>query len=103
MSSSRYTSPLLAIFLTTSLLAISTFGQVTDGNLIGTVYDTSGKVIPDASIGAKNTATGVTAEAKSDQSGAYRFNNLPVGNYSVTFSSAGFTTTQLKDLSVELN
>lgn len=103
MSSSRYSSPLLLILLMASLLAISSFGQVTDGNLVGTVYDTSGKVVPDASVAAKNTATGVTAETKSEPSGAYRFNNLPVGSYSVTVSSAGFASTQIKDISVELN
>ena len=93
----------VAILLTAALLAVCSFGQVTDGNLVGTIYDASGKVIPDASVGAKNTATGVTAETKSDQSGAYRFNNLPVGSYSVTVSSAGFASSQIKDLSVELN
>jgi Carboxypeptidase regulatory-like domain len=92
-----------AIFLTAGLLAVSSFGQVTDGNLVGTVYDTSGKVIPDASVGATNTAAGVTAETRSDQSGVYRFNNLPVGSYSVTVSSAGFASMRIKDLSVELN
>ena len=85
------------------LFAACSFGQVADGNLVGTVYDTSGKVVPDASVGAKNTATGVLAETKSDQSGAYRFNNLPVGSYSVTVSSAGFASRELKDLSVDLN
>jgi len=85
------------------MLAVSSFGQVTDGNLVGTVYDTSGKVIANATVGALNTATGVLAEAKSDPSGAYRFNNLPVGSYSVTVSSAGFASTQIKDLLVELN
>ena len=74
-----------------------------DGNLVGTVYDASGKTIPEASIAAKNTATGVVAETKSDQSGAYRFNNLPVGSYSVTVISQGFASTQINDLSVELN
>ncbi len=92
-----------AILLTAGLSAVNGFGQVTDGNLVGTVYDASGKVIPDASVGATNTATGVTAETKSDQSGAYRFNNLPVGSYSVAVSAAGFAGTQIKDLSVELS
>jgi hypothetical protein len=92
-----------AILFLTVLLAVSAFGQVSDGNLVGTVYDSSGKVIPNASVGAKNDATGVLAETKSDQSGAYRFNNLPVGSYSVTVASAGFASTQIKDLSVELN
>ena len=93
----------VAILLMAALVAVCSFGQVTDGNLVGTIYDASGKVIPDASVGAKNTATGVTAETKSDQSGAYRFNNLPVGSYSVTVSSAGFASAQINDLSVELN
>ena len=100
MSSSRRTSPLFLSLLISALLAMNSFGQVTDGNLVGTVYDASGKVIPDAAVGAKNTSTGVIAETKSDQSGAYRFNNLPVGSYSVTVSSAGFGSTQIKDLIV---
>ena len=92
-----------AVLLTAVLFAAFSFGQVADGNLVGTVYDTSGKVVPDASVGARNTATGVLAETKSDQSGAYRFNNLPVGTYSVTVSSPGFASRELKDLTVELN
>lgn len=92
-----------AVLLMAALFAPCSFGQVSDGNLVGTVYDTSGKVVPDASVGARNTATGVLAETKSDQSGAYRFNNLPVGTYSVTVSSAGFASRELKDLSVDLN
>src|ERR1700676_1190849 len=103
MSSFRYNSPLLLILLTTGMAAVSSFGQVTDGNLVGTVYDASGRVVPDAGVQAKNTATGITAETKSDQGGAYRFNNLQVGSYSVTVSAAGFASTQMKDLSVELN
>ncbi len=103
MSSSRNAPLLLLVLLAASFLAISSFGQVTDGNLVGTIYDVSGKVVADAGVSARNTATGVLAETKSDQSGAYRFNNLPVGSYSVTVSSAGFKSSQLNDLSVELN
>jgi hypothetical protein len=85
------------------LLALSSFGQVADGNLVGTVYDATGKVIPEATISAKNVATGVAAETKSDQGGAYRFNNLLTGTYSVTATAAGFSSKQISDLSVELN
>ena len=105
-SHSRVLRPLrfyVGIVFTSLLLAVSSFGQVTDGNLVGTVYDASGKVVTDAAVGAKNTATGVIAETKSDSSGTYRFNNLPVGTYDVTVSSAGFASTRIKELSVELN
>ena len=86
-----------------ALLAVNGWAQSADGNLVGTVYDSSGKVIAEASVTAKNTATGVMAATKSDPSGAYRFNNLPVGSYSVTASSTGFAGTQISDLGVELN
>jgi len=104
MSSSRQTtSCLLAIFASAAILAVTGLGQVADGNLVGTVYDATGKTIPEASIAAKNIASGVVAETKSDQSGAYRFNDLLVGVYSVTVTSQGFSSTQINDLSIELN
>lgn len=92
-----------SIALAVSCFAVTSFGQVTDGNLIGTIYDPSGKVIAEAHVAAKNTETGVISDTKSDQSGAYRFHNLPVGNYTLTVSSAGFATTQLKDVGIQLN
>ena len=80
MSSSRRTSAFfLTIFAIAAPLAVNCFGQVADGNLVGTVYDASGKVIPEASVTAKNIATGVAAETKADPTGAYRCNNLLVG------------------------
>ncbi len=103
MSSSRNTSRLLMLLFTSTSLVVNSFGQITDGNLIGTVYDPSGGVVATATVTVQNVSTGVTAEAKSDQSGAYRFNNLPVGAYSLTVSSDGFKKTQLNDVAVELN
>ena len=71
MSSSRHNSPLLLlILLTASLLAMNSFSQVADGNLIGTVYDASGKVIPNAIVGAQNIATGVSVTNLKGQEGA---------------------------------
>ena len=103
MSSSRHTSRLLPVIFAASFFAVVSFGQLSDGNLVGTIYDVSGKVIANAGVDAKNTATGVIAETKSDPSGAYRFNNLPIGSYSLTVTSDGFANAQIKDLSVELN
>src|SRR5205085_3638248 len=47
--------------------------------------------------------TGVKATTKTDGSGTYRFNNVLVGNYSVTVSASGFTTASMKNVDVELN
>ena len=40
-------------------LAPCTFGQTIDGNIVGTVFDATNAVVPDASVTAENVATGV--------------------------------------------
>ena len=54
-------------------LATLALAQATDGNLVGTITDPSGAVIPNASIQLLNAETGVSFTAKADDSGNYRF------------------------------
>ena len=63
------------------LLAASLFGQATDGNLVGTITDASGAVIPGAQVKITNRATNIQTLSTSNASGEYRFNNIPVGSY----------------------
>ncbi len=68
-----------------SLLAQSTFGTI-----LGTVRDTSGAVVPGATVTLTNTGTTAVRTATSNASGDYVFNNIDVGTYSVIFTAAGF-------------
>jgi hypothetical protein len=77
--------------------------QANDGNLVGTVSDASGGAIANVNVQLENSATGVKASGKTDFAGLYRFNNVLIGNYNVTFSVEGFRTTQLKNVTIELN
>jgi Carboxypeptidase regulatory-like domain len=77
--------------------------QANDGNLLGAVTDATGAAIPNANVQLENSATGVKASAKTDFAGLYRFNNVLIGNYNVTFSVEGFRTTQLRNVTIELN
>ena len=63
---------------------------VTSGDIIGTVTDPQGAVVPDAALTAKNTATGATVNTKSSSQGTFRFNSLPPGRYDVTATASGF-------------
>ena len=92
-----------AILAGALLAAASLFGQASDGNITGTVLDASGAAVPNANVQLENSATGVKLATKTDNSGAYRFGNVLIGRYSVTVSASGFTTTNIKDLPVELN
>jgi len=66
--------------------------QVTTGTISGTVSDSTGAVIPGANISIRNVDTGVTRDVIADASGRYRAQQLLLGNYDVTATSAGFQT-----------
>jgi len=93
------------------VLVILTIGWMTDplaaqiisGDLVGTVLDKTGAVVPDATVEATKVDTGVTYETKSGDTGEYRFNNLPVGVYNISASTANFATTTINGFTVELN
>ena len=94
---------LLTAAIAVLALALLCFGQATDANLIGTVVDASGAIVPNATIDLTNTDTGVRSSAKSDASGSYRFNNMLIGRYDLKASASGFATTTLKGLDLQLN
>lgn len=79
------------------------FGQATSGNLVGTVKDTTGAVIPNANVVAVNEDTGASYSAKTDASGNLSIPNLPYGNYDVTASAAGFSNQTLKAFRIDVN
>jgi hypothetical protein len=92
---SRYSAtPFIRIFFTVWLVvlfAAAGYAQFTNANLLGTVSDSSGAPVPDASVTVTNTDTGLSRNTKTDQSGAYSFNALPVGQYQIVVEKTGFS------------
>src|SRR5437879_4149105 len=68
--------------------------QTGTSNITGTVRDTTGAVVPGATVTAKNEATGVTNTQITTDSGLYAFSSLPVGAYTITVEKQGFKTLQ---------
>jgi len=66
--------------------------QQTTGTIEGTVSDSTGGVIPAATVQVKNAGTGQTQATDSDAQGRYRVPDLAVGEYEVQASKTGFTT-----------
>jgi hypothetical protein len=77
--------------------------QATDSNIVGTVTDATGAAIPAAKVTATNTATNVKYDTVSNGEGEYRLNNVPIGNYTITASKAGFTTGSKSGVQLDLN
>lgn len=80
-----------SILLLCLSLASLAFGQsASSATIVGTVTDSQGAVVPNATVTATNTATGVGHTAKSTSSGNYTIPNLPPGNYDVKVEAASF-------------
>jgi hypothetical protein len=88
--------------------------QVAGATLSGTITDSAGAVVVNATVVVKNLATGIAREVNSDTAGFFSAPNLPAGNYEVTASAPGFSTkvqtgialtvgqTQLLDISLKV-
>jgi hypothetical protein len=61
-------------------------------DIVGTVTDNTGAVVPKAKVTVKNLDTSLTRTTETNSSGDYAFPLLPVGNYSVTVELSGFKT-----------
>ncbi|HEU0050236.1 MAG TPA: carboxypeptidase-like regulatory domain-containing protein, partial [Nitrososphaera sp.] len=63
-----------------------------EGSISVIVRDTSGSVVQDAQLELRDLATNATQTAGTQDAGTYRFVNLPLGNYKLSVSKAGFKT-----------
>ncbi len=77
--------------------------QIISGDLVGTILDKTGAVVPSARVEVTNADTGVKYQTVANEGGEYRFNNLPVGTYSVSASTPNFATTTINNFKIELN
>ncbi|MGC2512379.1 MAG: carboxypeptidase-like regulatory domain-containing protein, partial [Acidobacteriaceae bacterium] len=66
--------------------------QTITGSIRGTVTDPSGAVVAGANVTATNVATGVTSQTVTNHDGLYNFQFLNLGNYTISASASGFTT-----------
>ena len=64
--------------------------QVATAELNGRVTDSSGAVLPGATVTATQTATGLVRSVVTDENGAYLISNLPTGPYRLEIALSGF-------------
>jgi hypothetical protein len=102
-----YRGMLICLSIAALVLGLAISGQVSaqviSGDLVGTVLDKTGAAVPGARVEATNSETNVKYETKSNESGEYRLNNLPIGTYSVSASTANFATTTINGFKIDLN
>jgi len=100
----------ISVALLTLVLAAFAFGQGTTGEISGTVTDSTGAVVPGASVKVESTGStaGFNRTVSTDSAGYFLFSNLQPGAYKVTIQSSGFdnyskTVTVVIDKAVAVN
>ena len=83
---------LLAVMgLVANMAAPVALGQTnTTGDVAGIVADSSGAIVPGATLRLTSLATGATRSTTSNSVGDYRFSQLPPGRYTLETSAVGF-------------
>ena len=61
-------------------LAAAAAAQTSASRITGTVADTTGAVVPGATVTARNEATGVTQTQSTTNAGLFAFTDLPAGS-----------------------
>ena len=85
------------------LAAAALWGQTPTGSVSGTVTDTTGAAVANATVRIINSATQETHTASSNASGAYMFPIVPAGSYTLEAESSGFKTEQRQGVKLDVN
>src|SRR2546426_1386492 len=100
----RLAEALLGVVLVAiGLSAVPAAAQAVFGAISGTVTDSSGAVLPGATVSVTNVATSVTKTLPTNDAGVYNATNLVPGVYKVEASLAGFKTAIVSSVTLEVN
>ena len=101
MSRFRYLGYVAVTCLGLLLMQTQTsFGQVDEGSINGTVQDAADANVANAHVTLLNTDQGITLETTTNSTGVYIFSPVRIGHYTVTVTAPGFSTTSQKNLTV---
>jgi hypothetical protein len=73
------------------------------GAVKGRVADSTGAVLPGATVTLQNAATGVSQTATANEAGDYNFQSLIPGTYSLSVEMQGFKKLQRTNINVDVN
>jgi hypothetical protein len=99
------TGNLCAVLLLVALLltAHGAIAQTTSGTIYGTIVDTSGAAVPQATVTVTNAQTNIVRTATTNQNGEYTFPVVNPGEYRVSSTMTGFQSQTQQGIRVDAN
>ena len=95
--------PMFTLIVAGALSVATASAQTSTGGLRGFVKDDTGGVLAGVTVEATSPSRiGGAAVEVTDGQGLYRFENLPLGEYTLTFTLQGFGTTRREAMRVEV-
>ncbi len=85
------------------LLPVSLWAQFETASILGTVRDSTGAVVPAVAITLRNTQTGISTTAQTDETGNYQFGNLRIGSYELAAEKKGFSKAVVQNIDLVVN
>jgi hypothetical protein len=79
------------------------WGQQITAAITGTVEDSAGAALNDATVTARDTERGTSSITKTSSGGVFNFNSLPIGTYELKAEAAGFEGEVLPPITLVLN
>jgi hypothetical protein len=98
----KVTTRLIVLMVTMTALASPLFAQTT-GQVIGTVVDAQGGVLPGVTVSAMSPQLQGTRTAVTDSTGTFRFPTLPPGTYVIKATLSGFADAAQENVMVSLD
>jgi len=77
--------------------------QIDQGAINGTITDSTGHVIPGASVTLADQETGLSFQRTTNSDGSYRFAPIKIGFYSLTATAPGFETQKQEKIRVDVS
>ena len=101
----RKPRPVWCVFLVALTLTLahqSSHAQVDTGAIVGTVQDSSGANVPDATVTVTEEATGRKEATQTGPDGSYILSPLKLGAYTLSAEKQGFKTTTQEHIQVTI-
>ncbi len=93
----------VALMLVLAVPAAHLSAQTVTGTILGSILDSSGSAVPNATVTVTNQDTGVVRTADSSSEGLYTVPSLLAGKYTVEVHAQGFAPVEVKNVVVNVD